>query len=427
MSVMRALKHAGIKTAEGNTYLRPYFHIFYKKEWEVRLLFFEKMRQLLLWLLVICVFAACPLQAYAQPETELQAPSAILIEASTGKTIWERNATERRSPASITKIMTLLLIFENLEEGRISLQDQVVTSAYAQSMGGSQVFLAEGEIQTVETLIKCIAVASGNDASVAAAEYIAGSEAAFVEQMNEKASELGMADTHFEDCCGLTDSDQHYTTARDVSIMSRELTTRYPGVFDYTQIWMEDITHVTAQGSSQFTLSSTNKLLKQYEWATGLKTGSTSKAKYCLSASASRDGIDLIAVVMGAPDAKARFEDARMLLEYGFRVSRLYRDENTEQLPRLPVEGGVTDEISISYEGTFSYLDTEGRELDGISKTLRLPEQVKAPVRQGEAVGEAVYMLGEEQLGSVRLLAGESVQKAVYKDYLKKIFSAFLI
>lgn len=174
-------------------------------------------------------------------------PSAIVIEASTGQVIFEKNATERRSPASITKIMTLLIIFEQLEEGKVNLKDEIIVSAYAKSMGGSQVYLEEGEVQTLDTLIKCITVASGNDASVAAAEYIAGSESAFVEMMNEKAGELGMTDTHFEDCCGLTDSDNHYTTARDVALMSRELTTKYPDIFRYSQIWMEDITHVTAR------------------------------------------------------------------------------------------------------------------------------------------------------------------------------------
>ena len=174
--------------------------------------------------------------------------------------------------------MTLLIVFEHLKNGRIHLEDQVTTSAYAKSMGGSQVFLEEGETQTLKTMIKCIAVASGNDASVAVAEYIAGSEAEFVKLMNDKAESLGMQNTHFEDCCGLTDSDDHFSSARDVAIMSRELITKYPEVFDYTTIWMEDIEHKTAQGTSTFTLSSTNKLLKQYEWTTGLKTGSTSKA-----------------------------------------------------------------------------------------------------------------------------------------------------
>ena len=195
---------------------------------------------------------------------EVSAPSAILMEASTGQIIYNKNATEKRSPASITKIMTLLLIFDCLENGKIQLHDEAVTSAYAKSMGGSQVFLEEGEKQTVETLIKCITVASGNDASVTMAEYIAGSESEFVKMMNDRAAELGMTDTHFEDCSGLTNSDNHYTTAKDVAIMSRELITKYPEIYNYTSIWMEDITHVTNRGSSLFTLSSTNKLLKQY-------------------------------------------------------------------------------------------------------------------------------------------------------------------
>ena len=262
----------------------------------------------------------------ASANVAVSSPSVILIESSTGQVIYESNSTERRSPASITKIMTLLLTFEALKEGRVSLQDQVITSEYASSMGGSQVFLAQGEIQTLETMIKCIAVASGNDASVAVAEHIAGSEEAFVDLMNQKAAELGMVDTHFEDCCGLSDSDGHYSSARDVALMSRELTVKYPEVFDYTKIWMEDITHETKQGTTNFTLSSTNKLLKQYQWATGLKTGSTSKAKYCLSATASKDGIDLIAVVMGAPDYKVRFQDAQALLTYGFGVCKIYID-----------------------------------------------------------------------------------------------------
>ena len=251
---------------------------------------------ILLFTVSIQVFWWDGISVSAEPAA-IEAPSAVLLESSTGKVIFEQNARERRSPASITKIMTLLLTFEALDQGKIKLEDPVTVSAYASSMGGSQVFLAENEVQTLETMIKCIAVASGNDASVA--EYIAGSEEAFVDQMNQKAAELGMVDTHFEDCCGLTDSDGHYTTAMDVAIMSRELTVKYPQVFEYTGIWMEDITHETRQGSSTFTLNSTNKLLKQYQWATGLKTGSTSKAKFCLSATATKDGIDLIAVVMG--------------------------------------------------------------------------------------------------------------------------------
>ncbi len=311
-------------------------------------------------------------EAFAAPA--LEAPSYILMEASTGQIICEKDADLRRSPASITKIMTLLVIFDHLGTGRIRLDSEVMTSAYAKSMGGSQVFLEEGEIQTLETIIKCIAVASGNDASVAAAEFIAGSEEEFVALMNKRAEDLGLANTHFEDCCGLTESDNHYTTAKDVAVMSRELITKYPQVLDYTKIWMEDITHETRQGSSNFTLSSTNKLLKMYEWTTGLKTGSTSKALYCLSATASRDNIDLIGVVMGSPSNKTRFQDAMALLDYGYSVSALYEDPNKEKLPSLPVKGGVLDETALIYKEPFRYLDIKGSDLSGIQKTISQTE-----------------------------------------------------
>lgn len=356
---------------------------------------------------------------------QVEAPSYILIEASTGQVICEENAEERRSPASITKIMTLLLIFDHLGTGRISLDSEVMTSAYAKSMGGSQVFLEEGEVQTLDTIIKCIAVASGNDASVAAAEFIAGSEEEFVKMMNDRADELGMRNTHFEDCCGLTDSDNHYTTAKDVAIMSRELITKYPQVFDYTKIWMEDITHVTPNGSSVFTLSSTNKLLKMYEWTTGLKTGSTSKALYCLSATASRDNIDLIAVVMGSPSNKVRFQDAMALLNYGYSVSALYEDANEDALPSVPVKGGVEEEAALVYQGPFRYLDIAGSNLSAVEKTISLPAEITAPVKRGDAVGEAVYQLDGKRIGSVSILSDATVEKAGYKDYVIKIWKLF--
>lgn len=360
-------------------------------------------------------------------DVAVSSPSVILIESSTGEVIYEKNATERRSPASITKIMTLLLTFEAIESGKVSLTDQVTTSEYASSMGGSQVYLAAGEVQTLDTMIKCIAVSSSNDASVAVAEHIAGSEEAFVALMNERAQELGMADTHFEDCCGLSDSDNHYTSARDVAIMSRELTVQHPDIFHYTTIWMEDITHETRQGTSPFTLSSTNKLLKQYQWTTGLKTGSTSKAKYCFSATASKDGIDLIAVVMGAPDYKTRFGDAQILLTYGFSVCNLYIDENQEALAPLPVEGGVAEETEVRYQGEFRYLDTAGNDLGAVEKVLELPDTVRAPVEKGAEAGRARYLLNGAEIGSVPILFAEDVEKAGYADYLRKIFSFFLL
>lgn len=382
-----------------------------------------KLKRFLVFLLCMTLFPGNVLPVRAA--TEITAPSAILLEASTGQVIYEKNATERRSPASITKIMTLLLIFEALSEGKVSLQDEVVTSAHAKSMGGSQVFLEEGETQTLETMIKCIVIASGNDASVAVAEHIAGSEADFVEKMNAKAAELGMVDTHFEDCCGLTDSDGHYTTAKDVAIMSRELTVKYPEVFTYTRIWMEDITHVTRRGSSTFTLSSTNKLLKWYQWTTGLKTGSTAKAKFCISATASKDGMDLIAVIMGAPDPKERFHDAEKLLNYGFSVSNLYVDENKEPLPQMRVEGGVEESVSLHYAEEFRYLDVTGRDLSAVEKELKLPGSVKAPVTEGETAGQAVYRIGGEEIGRIAVLYDASVEKAGFGDYFKKVLGVY--
>ena len=358
---------------------------------------------------------------------QLQSESAVLMEASTGRIIYEKNMTEEKSPASITKIMTMLLIFEELEKGTLKPEDEVITSAHAKSMGGSQVFLEEGEVQTVDTMLKCIAVASGNDASVAMAEKIAGSEEAFVERMNQKAKELGMENTHFLDCCGLSDDDGHYTSAKDVALMSRELIVKYPQVFDYTGIWMEDIEHVTAKGTSTFTLSSTNKLLKQYEYTTGLKTGSTSKAKYCFSATAEKDGISMIAVVMAAPDYKVRFAEAKQLLEYGFDISALYTDNELGKVDDLEVVGGVEQQVSVGLNEKFSYLDTKGRDMSAVERKIVLPQSVKAPVTEGEQAGVAVYYIGEEELGRNNIVFFSSVEKAEYKDYLKKVWHKMLL
>lgn len=362
-----------------------------------------------------------------QAAVEIASPSAILVEASTGSVIFDKNSTERRSPASVTKVMTLLLAFEQIDSGKIKLEDIVTVSAHAKSMGGSQVYLEEGETQTIETMIKCIVIASGNDACVAVAEHIAGTESEFVDMMNTKAQELGMADTHFVDCCGLTESDDHYTSARDIAIMSRELITKHPKIFDYSKIWMEDITHTTARGSSAFTLSSTNKLLKQYEWTTGLKTGFTSKAMYCLSATASKDGIDLIAVVMGAPDSKIRNNDVITLFNYGYSVSRIYNDENKDALPQVMVRQGVADMVTVGYKSGFNYLDIKGRDLSTMEKVISLPEAADAPIKKGEVAGEAIYKLEGEKVGSVPIIYMEDVDKAGYKDYLKKVADRILL
>lgn len=358
----------------------------------------------------------------------VHAPSAILMEASTGKILFEKEADEKRSPASVTKIMTLLLIFDALKDGKIKMTDQVTTSAYAKSMGGSQVFLEEGEVQTVETLIKCIVIASGNDASVAMAEYISGTEEAFVDAMNKRAEGLGMMNTHFTDCCGLTEDPDHLTTARDIAIMSRELINCYPEIHNYSTIWMENITHVTRQGTKEFGLANTNKLLKMAAdfQVTGLKTGSTSRAKYCLSATAQKDGVRLIAVIMAAPDYKARFSDARNLLSFGYATCRLYEDKEKMPLPQMSVAGGVKDLVPLQVEGTFSWLSTEGEDLGKIEKKLELAEKLEAPVALGTRAGVIAYYFNGEKLGELPVTAAEAVERAGYRDHLQKVFKSWI-
>lgn len=351
---------------------------------------------------------------------DLSAASAILMEASTGTVLYEKAATTVLPPASITKIMTLLLIFDALDAGQIHLDDEVSVSQYAASMGGSQVFLEAGETQTVDTMIKCIAVSSANDACVAMSEYICGSEEAFVAKMNERAKGLGMKDTHFLNCNGL-DTDGHVTTAKDVAIMSRELITKYPEVQTYTTIWMDTIIHRTRKGDSEFGLSSTNKLLKMYEYATGLKTGSTSKAKYCVSATAHKDGIDLIAVIMAAPDHKVRFKEALTLLNYGYGKCRLFHDENKDVLPAIPIVFGVTDTVNCNYASDFSYLDTKGIDLSKITKNILLNPVQEAPITAGEVAGKVVYSIDGTELGSVDILYSDSVQKQNLSHCIRKM------
>lgn len=356
----------------------------------------------------------------------LDAPSYLLMEETTGQIILEKQSEERRSPASITKIMTLILIFDALNAGKITLNDEVSTSAHAKSMGGSQVFLEEGEIQTVETLIKCIVIASGNDASVAMAEYIAGSEEAFVTMMNERAKGLGMTETHFVDCCGLTEDENHYSSAKDVAIMSRELSMKYPSIHDYASIWMEDIVHTTKQGSKQFTLSNTNKLIRYYQGATGLKTGSTSKAKFCLSATAQRNGIQLIAVVMGSPDSKARVKDASKLLDYGFANCIIYEDkDSSSKLSDILVGQGMEKSVKVEVAEPFRYVFVDGKEQEVTSK-VEVQEKLKAPVKKGQEVGMIHYLCNEKEIGTVILKAAENVEKMTYKVSLFRIIEQYI-
>ena len=251
------------------------------------------------------------------------------------------------------------------------------------------------------------------------AEYISGNEEEFVRQMNLRAEGLGMKHTHFVNCNGL-DAEGHETSARDIALMSRELLLKYPEIHNNCTIWMENITHTTSKGSSEFGLTNTNKLNRQYEYATGLKTGSTGKAKFCVSATAEKNGVSLIAVIMGAEDSKARFKDAVTLLNYGFGKCQMYTDENMPSLDPISVTGGIQESISLEYEKKFTYLDTTGANLNAVTSRLQIPDKVNAPVKKGDTVGQRIYYLDEKEIGSVNLLAEETVKKAGFFDYLRK-------
>lgn len=358
-------------------------------------------------------------------EPEITAKSAILMEASTGKIIYEKNSNEVLRPASITKIMTLLLIFDSLASNEINLSDNVTVSEYAASMGGSQVFLEAGETQTVETLMKCIAIASANDACVAMAEYISGSEATFVKKMNERAFGLNMKNTNFINCCGL-DVDNHVTTATDVAIMTRELINKYPEIHDISTIWMDTITHVTRRGEQEFVLNNTNKLLKQYEWATGLKTGSTSLAGFCLSATAKRNNIELISVVMCSSDGKARVNDSIALLNYGYGLCKLYKCDAYPELLPVKIKNGIKSEITGSYAKDFSYIFTYDADLSRITFTTEYLT-LSAPIDAGQTIGQISFYYDNEFLGSVDIISSEKIEKANWCDFLymavRKLFA----
>lgn len=353
------------------------------------------------------------------------APSVLLMEASTGKVLYEKDADTRRPPASVTKVMTILLIYDALSAGKIHKEDVVTTSEYAASMGGSQVFLEAGEEQTVDTLLKCIVVSSANDACVAMAEYISGTEEAFVQQMNERAKGLGMENTVFKNCNGL-DTDGHVTTARDIALMSRELITKYPDVYEYTKIWMDTIVHKTKKGEEEFGLSNTNKLIRQYSYATGLKTGSTGEAKFCLSATAQKDGIDLIAVIMAAPDVKTRFADAQTLLNYGFSICRKYEDPDWESVQKtVKVERGEEDQVKVVQKSGFSYLDVSGADVSGVEKKVVPKASLKAPVKKGQKAGTVQYLLNGEKIGEVELAAADDVPAMSLKHAIEDVLDSF--
>lgn len=382
------------------------------------------MKKIVVWLTVLITVMSVIVPVKAEGP-EIEAPCAILTEASTGRVIYEKNADESLHPASITKIMTLLIIFDAVEDGSISPEDTVTVSEHAASMGGSQVFLEPGETQTVETMIKCIAIASANDACVAMAEHISGSEDAFVQSMNERAEALGMNNTHFVNCCGL-DADGHMTTARDVAIMSRELITAHPAIHDYSCIWMDTITHVTRRGESEFVLNNTNKLLKQYEWATGLKTGSTSLAKFCLSATARRNDIELISVIMASPSGKTRVSDSIALLNYGYGICSLYHDNNMPSIDVIPIKGGIKSDISVEYSSQMNYLFTDKYDASLIESHAEYLEDLEAPVQKGDVIGQLTYTYDGKFMDSIDIIASESIKKAGYGDYINSLWQCFL-
>ena len=358
---------------------------------------------------------------------ELNSPSAVLIEGSTGMVIYDKNKDERLRPASITKIMTLILIFDAIDSGKIKLTDEVSVSEHAASMGGSQVYLEPLEVQDVNTMIKCISIASANDACVAMAEYIAGSEEEFVAMMNKKAKELGMNNTNFVNCCGL-DVDNHYSSAYDVALMSRELITKHPQISGYSTVWMDTIVHTTKKGKTEFGLTNTNKLVRFYQGITGLKTGSTGLAKYCLAASAKRNNMDLIAVIMAAPDTKTRFAEASKLLNYGFANYSIYSDDNADTaLTPVKVTKGVLDTVAGKAGNKFSYLCIKGRSAADIRKEVILYDEVQAPVAVNDKIGEIIYYYDNEKIGSVDILALEGVNKAKYKDYFVKLLKRYFV
>ncbi|MBE5075873.1 D-alanyl-D-alanine carboxypeptidase family protein [Anaerotignum lactatifermentans] len=354
----------------------------------------------------------------------LTSKSALLMEEDTGTILYEQNSHEALPPASVTKVMTLLLIYEGERDGKFDWTDTVQVSEHAASMGGSQVFLEEGETQTAADMTKSIAIASANDAAVAMAEFLAGSEEAFVQKMNERAKELGMEDTNFVNACGL-DTEGHVSSAYDIALMSRELMENFPEIKEYTTTWQDSIVHKTRRGEETFGLTNTNKLIQWYDGATGLKTGSTGNALYCLSGTAERDGMGLIAVVMAAPDYKVRFREVMQLLDYGFANYAIEKGrEKGYAMGEVPVEKGMTDTVEAVVAEEISVLVPKGKEAQWETKTELLPA-VSAPVEAGTKVGELVYLRDGEEVGRVELTAGENVEKANVDTMLRRMLAGW--
>ena len=367
------------------------------------------LKRLFAVLLAVVIIGASAVSAGALGEGDISAPAAVLMDADTGKILYEKNAHEQRACASITKVMTLTLVMEAVDSGKIHMDDVVTASAHAASMGGSDIWLEEGEQMTVDDMIKATAVASANDAAVALAEFICGTEDDFVAAMNEKAKALGMDDTTFMNCNGL-DEEGHITSAYDVALMSRELI-KHEKIFDYTNIWLDNL----RGGETQ--IVNTNKLLRSYDGITGLKTGTTGEAGACISATAERNGLSLIGVVLGADSGKERFRDAATLLDYGFANFESKELGLEEELAPITVEGGMEDEVSISCEGVTGLTVPKG-EGKGITQTVDIPESLTAPVRKGDVVGRVVFTLNGEKLASFDVTANDDVEEKSFGSIL---------
>ena len=347
-------------------------------------------------------------------ELTLSSHAALLMEKTTGEILYAQNEHEARPPASVTKIMTVLLTMEAIDSGRIALDDMVTVSAYAAGMGGSQVFLAEGEQMSVDDLLKAVCVSSGNDAAVALAEHVAGVTELFVEQMNNRARELGMKDTHFVNCTGLT-AEGHVTSAYDIALMSRELLLHHPEVRNYTTIWMDTLR------SGTFGLSNTNKLIRFYDGATGLKTGFTQEAGYCISATAERDGMELIAVIMKGNTSDSRNADAKTLLNYGFSTYALVDVQPEEPLPVLPVVLGAADTVSAVLPEEGRTLLLEKSQTGGLTQTVELPESVAAPVCAGDRLGTLTVSREGTVALAIPIVAGETVERLTWGETVTRM------
>ncbi len=354
---------------------------------------------------------------FAAGAPDISVPSALLMDQATGTVLFEQNADEKRAPASVTKVMTMLLIMEALDSGKIALTDPVTVSAEAAGMGGSQVYLKEGETMTVDEMLKCIAVVSANDCCVAMAEMIAGSLSSFIDEMNNRAAQLGMTNTHFNSCTGLDTAD-HYTTARDIALMSRELM-KHPEITNYTTIWMDTVRN------GAFSLSNTNKLIRFYDGATGLKTGFTSDAGYCLSATATRDSLSLIAVVMGGETSDQRFESAKTLLNFGFSQYSLFDQALPAPAP-VTVIKGIEPSAQPVLPGSPSFLIPKGTE-NRVSYTVELPDSVLAPVEPNQKLGTVTYTLNGEILGTYDLFAEKEIPRITFSHLFKEWIQYFFI